>query len=176
MRKTKLLSYLLGGAVFVVVGALVSWISIETTIKATSGPNFCQTCHPMQPMIDSYFESADGGKNDLGIVATCTDCHVSHETPLAHIIGKAESGVHDFWVMYTQDTDTIDWSANRLRREEYVFDSGCLECHTNLERATRGNNKAFVAHKPYFLGETDDKCVSCHEHVGHLELSTYLNP
>jgi cytochrome c-type protein NapC len=36
------------------------------------------------------------------------------------------------------------------------------------------NNKAFVAHKPYFLGETSKQCVSCHEHVGHKNLSDHL--
>ena len=152
------------------------YIVTESVIETTSGADFCQTCHSMEPMVKSYLASPHGGKNDLGIVAECTDCHVSHEKPLAHIATKAKSGIHDFRVEYTQDTGAIDWSAKRQRREEFVFDSGCLTCHDNLERATRKNNKAFVAHKPYFLDETDDSCVTCHKHIGHAELSNYLNP
>ncbi len=176
MKKTSGILLLIGGLALALSIGFTGWLVTESVIEVTSGADFCQICHPMEPMVKSYFESAHGGKNDLGIVATCTDCHVSHETPLAHIAGKAESGIHDFWVMYTQDTDAIDWLAKRQRREEFVFDSGCVTCHNNLERATRNNNKAFVAHKPYFLGETSDSCVSCHEHVGHSELSSYLNP
>ena len=62
----------------------------------------------------------------------------------------------------------------RERREQYVFDSGCLHCHANLERGTMASNKAFVAHKPYFLGETSKKCVTCHQHVGHKDLGSHL--
>jgi cytochrome c-type protein NapC len=37
------------------------------------------------------------------------------------------------------------------------------------------SNKALIAHKPYFLGTTDDKCVTCHENVGHTDLNKYLS-
>jgi len=152
-----------------------SWVSIEATIEATSGEAFCGSCHPMDPMIDSFLESTHGGNNEHGVMAACTDCHISHENPFLHLLGKAKAGSHDVWVMITEDTDQIDWSSTRQRREEFVYDSGCKTCHKNLEDATMGNTKAFVAHKPYFLSETDDQCVSCHQYVGHKNLDHYIN-
>lgn len=152
-----------------------SWMSIEFTVELTSDAFFCGKCHPMEPMIDSYMASTHGGNNSHGVMAACTDCHVSHESLVSHILGKAKSGSHDVWVMYTQDTSQIDWETKRLRREEFVYDSGCLTCHQNLENATQGNTKAFIAHKAYFLGETEDQCVSCHQHVGHKNLGHYIN-
>ena len=63
---------------------------------------------------------------------------------------------------------------NATHREEYTYDSGCLSCHTNLQEATMATNKAFIAHRDYFLGTIDDQCTTCHEHVGHADLSDYI--
>ncbi len=49
-----------------------------------------------------------------------------------------------------------------------------MTCHTNLENATSGNTKAFVAHKEYFEKRTDKRCVDCHENVGHHNLGDYV--
>jgi cytochrome c-type protein NapC len=68
----------------------------------------------------------------------------------------------------------IDWHGIRERREEFVYDSGCLNCHKYLQEVTEGNRKAFRAHRSYFSGETDRKCVSCHENVGHNRLGYHL--
>ena len=68
----------------------------------------------------------------------------------------------------------IDWHGIRERREEFVYDSGCLNCHKYLQEATEGSRMAFRAHRRYFSGETDRKCVSCHENVGHNRLGYHL--
>jgi cytochrome c-type protein NapC len=87
---------------------------------------------------------------------------------------KARFGMHDAWAQLTYDLDAIDWQAKRAHREDFVFDSGCLECHQDLERASEQSAKSFVAHKPYFLGTVEARCVTCHENVGHKNLSTHL--
>jgi cytochrome c-type protein NapC len=95
---------------------------------------------------------------------------------MTYLISKMETGFHNLWVQYTSDLSKIDWEKKRTRREEFVYDSGCLHCHKNLERATMGSNRAFVAHKPYFLKTTKKKCVTCHQNVGHKELIEKLPP
>lgn len=173
--KRKLLIYGIGGAAALFVVVLASWMTVEMTIEITSHADFCGQCHStMGPMVESYLASTHGGNNSHGVMAPCTDCHVSHDSLPAHVIGKAQSGSHDVWVQLTRHEDDFDWEATRLRREEYVYDSGCVTCHRNLQEATMLSNKAFVAHKPYFLGETEDQCVTCHEHVGHKNLSDYI--
>lgn len=161
---------------FVILGVVMagSWALMETAIGRTSDFEFCTSCHSMVPMGKSYEQDVHGGNNVDGTRAECTQCHLPHESQIDYLLAKARTGTHDIWAELTKDTDTIDWRSMRERREEYVHDSGCLHCHSQLQRATEGNNKAFVAHRPYFLGETDKHCVSCHEHVGHHQLGEYL--
>ena len=152
-----------------------SWLVTDESITATSDADFCVSCHSMEPMEKAHTADIHGGANDHGIRATCAQCHLPHDSSLNYLYTKARTGVHDMWVENFGDLENIDWEAKRVHREDYVYDSGCLTCHTNLEEATMASNKAFIAHRSYFLGDTDDKCVTCHEHVGHTDLSTYLS-
>lgn len=157
------------------IAVTASWMLMETALRATSGSEFCTVCHTMEPFARTYRADAHGGSNPRGLVAQCTDCHLRHDTLAAYLWTKARFGLHDIWAQLTYDLDAIDWRAGLDRREEYVFDSGCLMCHRDLEDA-RGNNPAFVAHRPYFLGEIEARCVTCHPHVGHRELAAALTP
>jgi len=152
----------------------LSWMAVETSIDLSSHDDFCGQCHTMTPMVKAYRQSEHGGTNPVGFKAKCTDCHVSHENLALHLLGKAESGSHDIWVEFTADLTQIDWLEKRNHRERFVYDSGCLTCHQNLEKATMGNTKAFIAHRPYLRGLTQKQCVSCHPHIGHMELSTFI--
>ena len=170
MKKKKKAFYILISIAVLIFGIIVSWMVIETGIEVTSRADFCGFCHSMQPMVDSYLASTHGGNNDRGIMTACTDCHVSHDNVFAHFIGKAKSGTHDAWVTVTTDISKHDWQGLREERESYVYDSGCMTCHRNLEKATADKR----AHDDYFAGTIDDKCVTCHEEVGHSNLNMYL--
>jgi cytochrome c-type protein NapC len=152
---------------------IVSWGATEIMVEQTGGKEFCTGCHTMVPMGESYKADTHGGANNVGFRADCIDCHVSHDNPFAYLWGKAVSGTHDVWATLTYDLDAIDWEAKRKHPEEFVFDSGCLHCHIDLESATMSDVKAFVAHKPYFLGKTKQTCANCHS-VGHKNLSKYI--
>ncbi len=149
---------------------VVSWMTIETGIEVSSHADFCGTCHTMEPMVKSYHDSVHGGNNPRGVMAACTDCHVSHENVFTHFVGKAQSGTHDVWVTLTKNEADLDWQAKRADHNEYVYDSGCLTCHRNLEEATA--DKEF--HDTYFEGKTGSECVDCHAEVGHDNLNKYL--
>ena len=170
MDKKRKVVYWLGGIVAAFMLITISWMVLETGVEVTSKADFCNVCHSMKPMVASYKASTHGGNNPRGIMSACTDCHVSHENVFAHFIGKAESGTHDVWVTLTTDEMNNDWQALRQKREEYVYDSGCLTCHRNLEEATRDTKE----HTNYFAGLIDAKCVTCHEEVGHSNLNKYL--
>ena len=152
----------------------LSWLVADEGIAATSGSDFCVSCHTMAPMNAAYLEDTHGGNSAHGVQAQCVDCHLDHSSSAAYFFSKVQTGVHDIWVEYTQDTDAIDWEAKRAHREEFTYESGCRHCHIRLEEATMGTHDAFVAHRPYFLGEIDDTCISCHENVGHADLSEHL--
>lgn len=160
----------IGGFVF----PFASWLVADEFISATSDYDFCVGCHSMKPMNASYLQDIHGGNSSHGVQVGCTDCHLDHSSSAAYFIDKARTGIHDVYVEYVRGADDIDWVEKLNHRTRFVHDSGCLECHANLERATMANNKAFVAHRPYFLGETSKQCVECHEHVGHNNIVSYL--
>lgn len=149
---------------------IIAWMAIETGIEITSHADFCGACHVMEPMVDSYHADIHGGNNPRGIMAPCTDCHVSHENVVSHFVGKARSGTHDAFVTIFTDEKNNDWQALREEREEYVYDSGCLTCHRNLGNVDGGQKE----HQNYFDGLIDTQCVTCHEEVGHSNLNKYL--
>ena len=166
----KKIIYWLGGSISLFILMIVSWMTIETGIEVSSRPTFCIACHSMEPMVKSYRDNTHGGNNPRGIAAACTDCHVSHKNLFAHFVGKAKSGTHDIWVTATTDEMALDWQAKRAERNEYVYDSGCLTCHQELERITGKQEQ----HKKYFAGVTDSQCVDCHAEIGHSNLNKYL--
>ena len=147
---------------------------VDAVIHRTSDVDFCTQCHSMVPIGDSYRADLHGGGTSHGAVAPCTGCHLPHDGPATYLVAKLRTGLHDVWVELSSDTEKIDWLGMRERREQFVYDSGCLDCHAALENATRSSAKAFVAHKPYFLGQVDKRCVSCHPSVGHADLESYL--
>jgi len=154
--------------------ALASWVAIETMVERTADEKFCGSCHTMAPMVAAYRADVHGGSHPQGVRAKCTQCHIPDDNVVVYLLAKARFGLHDAWAQLTYDLDTIDWHAKRAHREMYVFDSACLGCHKELETATMSQPAAFVAHRPYFLGETQMKCVSCHPNVGHQYLARHL--
>ena len=171
MRKGRKIATILGGIGVVVVFVLISWMATETGIEFTSEPSFCGSCHVMTPMVDAYQESVHGGNNPFGVAARCTDCHTDHRNAFTLLWSKGRSGIHDIWVVLTQDEFALDWEANRQRRAEFVYDSGCLQCHRNLAAISSGHD----AHAKYFAGAVQSKCVDCHENVGHKNLRRHLS-
>jgi cytochrome c-type protein NapC len=128
----------------------------------------------MTPIVVSYRQDIHGGAGERGVQAKCTQCHIPHDNAVNYMFMKARFGMHDAWAQLTYDLDAIDWQAKREHSESYVFDSGCLECHSDLERASESSAVSFVADRPYFLGTTGSRCVTCHDRVGHKNLSAHL--
>jgi cytochrome c-type protein NapC len=153
---------------------LASWIITESMVQGTSGEEFCGGCHTMTPMVDSYRLDIHGGAGDHGVKAKCTECHIPHNNTVNYMFMKARFGMHDAWAQLTYDLEAIDWQAKRAHSEDFVFDSGCLKCHGNLQAASESSAVTYVAHRPYFLGATESKCVTCHSRVGHKDLGAYL--
>jgi cytochrome c-type protein NapC len=165
-----LLSILILGAI---IGMLFSF-GVAVGVHETSDDEFCTVCHTMQPMADSYLADVHGGNNPQGIKAKCTQCHLPNDSLANYLFEKAKTGLHDFRVQNFTDVKSIDWEAKRKHAKDFVFDSGCMSCHTNLKSATTSNTKAFIAHKEYFEERTKKKCAECHENVGHHILGEYL--
>ncbi|MBN2695473.1 NapC/NirT family cytochrome c [bacterium] len=163
----KLLPYFIG----IFLGAILSFI-FAIMVEETSDESFCGSCHTMKPMVESFLQSKHGGNNKLGIKAKCVDCHLPHNNLLNYLFRKGTTGFHDVWAQMFYSN--FEWEKNRDNREKYVYDSGCLKCHKNIEHVRFGNLKSFIAHKAYFLTPEKYSCVMCHKNVGHKDLGLYL--
>lgn len=157
-----------------VVLPFFSWLITDESLTATSDAKFCVNCHSMEPFEAAHNADVHGGQNAHGVRATCADCHLPHDSSFNYMYTKARTGIHDLYVENFGDLENIDWQAKRAHREAYVYDSGCLNCHTNLEEATMSTHEGLIAHRAYFREETDDQCVTCHENVGHHNISEYI--
>lgn len=162
--------------IVVPVVVMASWAGTEYMLNQTSEASFCTGCHSMEPMGQAYLKSTHGGNNALGVQAKCTDCHLPHGNRLEHVLAKARAGLRDVWAQWTSDPEQIDWHAKRVRRHEFVYDSGCLTCHRGLAQSTDPAHPAYYAGgvSP-FRGEGRFRCVTCHFSVGHQDLAAWLD-
>ena len=156
------------------LGVAASWAVMDTMIHATSDDAFCGSCHSHAPISASYREDVHGGANPAGWRATCSQCHIPQGNSLKYLWVKGVHGVVDPTMELLKDPHDIDWHGNRERREEYVYDSGCLSCHLYLQESSEGNRRAFRSHRRYFKDPDDYSCVECHENVGHSRLGYHL--
>jgi cytochrome c-type protein NapC len=156
------------------LGVAASWALVDTGIHFTSDDEFCTDCHSHAPIGTSYREDLHGGNNPGGWRATCAQCHIPHDNAVHYLWVKAIHGVRDPFMEIVSDPYDIDWHGHRDQRESYVYDSGCLDCHKNLQQRTLANGKAFLPHRDYFAAPDSMTCVGCHKHVGHRALGLHL--
>lgn len=176
MKTLKWLSILLGGALLLSAFVSGSWVLTETALQATSGEQFCSVCHTMRTFAEAYSDDTHGGNNPKGLSAACTDCHLPHEGQVGYLLAKAKTGIYDVWAEVAALFKEPDWIGNLERRNGYVYDSGCLSCHSRLERAVARSPTAAFGHETYFKSGGAMHCVSCHTHVGHRDLLARLAP
>lgn len=164
------------------VGTLIGLLfscAVYFGLKETSDAKFCALCHEMEPMILSYHQDVHGGAGRTGIQVDCVACHMPHESLLGYIFTKAKNGVVEGSIKFFYGTDHINWVENRANRDQFVFDSGCLECHREIIDPREGREtQAVRMHEHYKkLLNTPQKiaCASCHTDTGHQSLRTILN-
>ncbi len=148
-----------------ILGIGVSYTT-AVEVKKTESGEFCSKCHTMQPMTDAHNISVHGGDNKYGIAAQCVDCHLPHDTLVNYLTHKVKFGVRDAYAEFFTNTKEINWTAKRAHADTFVFNSGCLSCHTNLDHSS------MASLEPEIVKKADDKtlktsCISCHDNVGH---------
>jgi len=163
--------------VLVVLPLLLStgWVIAQYAIERTTGAEFCIDCHSMAPMVEAYRMDVHAGRSLHGVQAGCSSCHLPHDSPANFAWAYWKRLLGDAWVETIHGPEVTDWNTLRGERESYVYDSGCLSCHANLLDAFPRHTEALAAHKPYFSGESQAKCVTCHTSVGHKDLGKYLS-
>lgn len=112
-------------------------------------PKACANCHVMQGHFDSWQNS--GHRH----VATCNDCHLSHD-PVGKWITKGKNGFFHSLAFTTGDFHEPISIHEGNRR---VTQAACLHCHEDLVHE-------MLPKKP---GGDMLNCVQCHRDVGHSQ-------
>jgi len=159
------------------VGLVISLITYEG-IHRTAGEDFCVSCHEMRPMVSAYHNDVHGGVGKTGIKVSCVSCHLPQDNILNYIFTKAKNGVAEVGIHFLGNPDDIDWYEMRTHRKDFVYDKGCINCHTNFQSNINISKKGIKMHEHYMsLKDTDKRvgCASCHVEVGHKGLRSSLN-
>ncbi|ANE36050.1 NapC/NirT cytochrome c family protein [Campylobacter iguaniorum] len=172
LRKTKLFTFII-----LVIGGIVGLVfalGIAQFFYVTGGEKFCTMCHVMEPMGNAYKDDVHGGNNKVGFKAECVSCHLPHDNIAHYVYQKSVNGIVEGALTFFGNPEKYDWQARRKEAKRYVYDDGCLHCHTDLKKISSDNMKSFLAHRDYFAKNINKTCVECHEHVGHKNLGFHL--
>ncbi|MFO8056525.1 MAG: NapC/NirT family cytochrome c [bacterium] len=170
--KSREFGFLVAGAVLAGAGGIVALESLHYT----SSPEFCMSCHEMRVVGEQGWMRSPHYRNDAGVAAECTDCHVPPETELYSMVWvKSRDGLKDVFLHFFGESDPhrMEWDELQESARHKVRDSSCLSCHKNL--TARGLSlKVIMAHREYQRMD-DLKCVHCHTEEFHGRFRQYLN-
>ena len=167
-----LLGIPVGGFVAVIVG-VVGLVSFNTVMHATNENEFCYSCHiGMDTIVEEYQQSIHF-KNEKGIRAGCSDCHVPHEfVPKMKVKIVALKDVYHMAVG-TYNLDNFEEHRNELA--EHVYETmkardsqECRQCHRveNMDLAKQPQ-RASSKHSAEYMAKYDVTCVDCHQGIAH---------
>jgi cytochrome c nitrite reductase small subunit len=148
-KKTIVIGVLLGVVVIGGVGAIGLWTYHEE-------PQFCATCHIMDPYLASWQDSDYGAYAHAVEDVTCLDCHVP----------TVQQQVDEL-VVYMKGDFTVP-----LEQRDFGSDF-CLDCHLPNGHTSEEEVIQLTAgmevnpHDSHLVGETD--CETCHKMHGPSE-------
>jgi len=151
---------------------LVGSASIAGFISHTSTIDFCISCHEMETTVYQEYKKTVHFKNESGVRATCSDCHVPHDWGSTLI--RKVAAVKDVYHHLLGTVDTIEkFDAKRLAMAETVWASmkasnsrECRNCHSfdamvfekQRQRAKKQHQNAL---------EDGSTCIDCHKGIAH---------
>lgn len=170
VMKKRILTFLAG-----VVFAVMCFIGLDAAMKPVSTSEYCGSkCHEMNTAYLSW-ELSQHGANEKGIRVECIDCHLPpKEKYFTHIAAKVYAGAKDIYKHYLGP----EYNTEQTRKKvlSHISSQICLHCHDNL-LGKPGSSAARIAHTAV-LAESDaqeNRCVQCHENVGHQRQNTLFS-
>ncbi len=153
------------------IGALALF-GVQYTMKVTSTPEFCVSCHSMtHPQAE--WEGSVHFSNPKGIRAQCADCHVPQDG--LHYVKAKMIALKDVWYTITDKLpDQEAYEKHRLEMAQRVWDEmkstdsmTCRSCHSFDAMAMSEQKEA--AQKMHKLAqETGQTCIDCHKGLVHF--------
>lgn len=160
---------------FILLGILIAFplfsLSYYTMVR-TSTPQFCASCHEIQPAYNEWKMSTHVN-NAQGFVADCMDCHLpAPQDTVDFFYAKTFHGIKDLIKHFT--IESYDREKNRQAAYASFKNTQCLKCHRNL-MSIPNSRGARLAHKStlYPMPGMEKKCVDCHRDLVHNKSDTY---
>jgi len=156
--------------------ALLCFVVLNAAMVPVSKSDYCGSkCHEMNTSYLTW-ELSTHGTNSIGIRVECIDCHLpSKDRYFAHMTAKAYEGARDLYKHYFGGE--YDREKIRLRVLDRLPNKRCSNCHDDL-LAKPGNSASRTAHTAA-LAEPDaeeNRCLKCHESVGHQRHNKLFSP
>ncbi len=129
----------------------------RATSYLSDDPETCVNCHVMNTQYLTWQHSSHAH------VATCNDCHVPHDSPLAHYAFKAKDGLWHATVF------TMRWEPQVIRLSAGaipVVEENCRRCHAGVIE-----NVSLAGHD-----REDLRCWDCHREVPHGRRGAFRRP
>lgn len=156
----------------VVVGGAAGGYMIHLS---NTSPQFCATCHIMEPNVNSYLTSSNLDNIHYQANEGCKECH-DYGVP-----AEVRSGINFIFGNYTVDEE------GKLLPVTYGNDL-CLKCHISYEHVA--NSTDFLLRNPHRShngelpcktchvshGEQIDYCSSCHDNGGQRMVGEEIEP
>lgn len=122
--------------------------------QSDTNPQFCATCHLMEPYVDSYLNSDNLDNVHAQAGVECKECH---DYPIS---AEIESGIK----YITGNYDPV------LSRRKFG-DEMCVQCHISMEYMAIQTD--FLTRNPHLSHWPDMRCTICH--VSHGEQEDYCS-
>jgi len=122
----------------------------------TSQPNFCTSCHQINPSVVSW---SVGPHKDV----TCLKCHADPGT-----VGYVKRKVAGLNEVYLQVTNQIP-----DKIEARINPATCISCHTGSSEFPKAKNLLLTSGEraPRFqhteMLQNNTSCLTCHQNMGH---------
>lgn len=175
-KKRWLLGLPIGAFIALIIGA-VGFYSGQQVLHFTSTDYFCMTCHAQHSLRSEELVSPHGS-NAMGIVVTCSECHIPREglgylkkkvLSLAHVYESIS--VDGFYDQKWLDDNRMQLAEKTRKYFRSIDSSTCMACHVNVyeNQPKKMKHLAKKMHTRNFEKEPylQKTCIDCHTGVSH---------
>ena len=171
VAKKRILTFSIG-----FVFAILCFLGLNLAMEPVSTSEYCGgKCHEMNTAYQSW-ELSTHGSNKFGYRVECVDCHLPPKKDyFTHMAAKAYEGGKDIYKHYFGD----EYNIEKIRKKVLynISNQRCDGCHDDLLARPSGQ-AARTAHLAVVTepDKPENRCVECHENVGHERQKKLFTP
>lgn len=154
------------------VAGVVFWGGFNTALEVTNTEKFCISCHSMRDTVYPELQGTIHWENNVGVRATCPDCHVPHNWT-DKIARKMQASKEVFGAIVGTIDTPEKFEAKRLELAQHEWKRfaankslECKSCHSyDSMKWDEMSPRAQVQMKQ--AAAKDQSCIDCHKGIAH---------